>query len=104
MIEKRTDEIGHVTFSGGRVVLTLWGIDDWTYEVDGESYPDVAASYRQEYLGQYQGPQYGYYGQILLPTVARDHGGVATIVQEFSAGLDEDGRQFGHSSLNTTTF
>ncbi len=52
MTEKRTDEIGHVTFSGGRVVLTLWGIDDWTYEVDGESYPEVAASYRQEYLGQ----------------------------------------------------
>lgn len=94
MTEKRSNEIGHVTFSGGRAVLTLWGPDDWTYELDGESIPEVAGSYRMDYLGQYQGPEYGYYGQLLLQIVARDVQGTATIVQEFPAGLDEDGRQF----------
>jgi hypothetical protein len=73
--EPTTAEIGHVLWNAGRSRLILWGRDDWTCEVDGRDVPALAGHFRQEYRGKFYGPQYGYYGQMLLPAVAKDLGG-----------------------------
>jgi hypothetical protein len=89
MIERPDEEIGHVVYDNGSTVARLMGLDDWRVEVFGEPVPALASHFRQQYFGQYQGPEWGYYGQYLLQRVAEDVDGIATMTQIFPAPTEK---------------
>lgn len=77
-------EIGNVTTPGG-IIATLWGVDDWTVDANGSPADSMARFLTIQFKGQYQRPEYGYYGQKLLQIVAEFLHGKATVTKKFPA-------------------
>lgn len=77
--------IGRVTTrdAGGETVYTLLGPDRWRVTVAGAESPEMAESLRRRFKGSYWSPEQGFYGQLILRTLAEDVGGTLEMIEPF---------------------